>query len=303
MIELHGVTKVFGKTVAVQDFSATIQPGRVTGFLGPNGAGKSTAMRMIVGLDHPTRGHIVVNGRRYADSLSPLCDVGAVLDNRAMQPNRSARQHLMIIADTHGISGQRVDQVLSLTGLSAVARHQIKGFSLGMSQRLAIAAALLGDPSVLIFDEPINGLDPEGVAWVRVLLRQQAAMGKTVLVSSHLMSEMQHTADHLLIIGRGRLLADTPMNAFIQSASGVAARVSSPNIRDIAAAFAGPNVQAVPLGPETAELRGVDVRQVARLAAQKQWEVYTLVPVEVSLEAAYLRLTQGMVDFVSGGPV
>jgi len=300
VIELVDVTKVYGSTVAVSRLSATIRPGVVTGFLGPNGAGKSTTMRLIVGLDHPSGGHALVNGHPMATSSAPLCEIGAVLDAKAVQPNRTARQHLQIIAATHGIPSARVEELLALTGLTSVAATRIRAYSLGMSQRLAIAAALLGDPGVLIFDEPINGLDPEGVAWVRSLLRQQASVGKTVLVSSHLMSEMEHTADHLLIVGRGQLLADVSMADFIASASGVASRITSPDAPAIAAAFAGPAVQAVPLGPGTIELRGVSVRQIAEKAAGAGWVIYQLNPVEVSLEDAYLRLTAGAVDFMSG---
>lgn len=301
MIQLFNVTKVYGSTTAVFNFSATIQPGMVTGFLGPNGAGKSTTMRMIVGLDRPTSGSVAVDGQNFATAPAPMRTIGAVLDTKAMQPNRTARRHLEIIAATHHIPNSRVDEMLGLTGLTAVARQQIRAYSLGMSQRLAIAAALLGDPSILIFDEPLNGLDPEGVAWVRGLLHQQASIGKTVLVSSHLMSEMQHTADHLLIMGRGSLLANTPIADFIAAASGVASRLTSPDADKIAAAFAGPTVQVIPLGPGQMELRGVDVRQIADRARIDGWTIYQLSPVEVSLEDAYLRLTAGAVDFVSGG--
>jgi len=300
VIELVDVTKVYGSTVAVSRLSATIRPGVVTGFLGPNGAGKSTTMRLIVGLDHPSGGYALVNGHPMVTSRSPMCEIGAVLDAKSAQPNRTARQHLQIIAATHGIPASRVEELLALTGLAGVAATRIRAFSLGMSQRLAIAAALLGDPGVLIFDEPINGLDPEGVAWVRSLLRQQASVGKTVFVSSHLMSEMEHTADHLIIVGRGQLLADVSMADFIAGASGIASRVTSPDAQAIATAFAGPAVQVASLGPGTIELRGVSVRQIAEKAAGAGWVIYQLNPVEVSLEDAYLRLTAGAVDFVSG---
>ncbi len=301
MIQLFDITKTYGVTTAVSGLTATIQPGVVTGFLGPNGAGKSTTMRVILGLDKPTRGNVLVNGHRLADSTAPLREIGAVLDARAMMPNRTARQHLLIIAHTHNIPRSRVDEMLALTGLMGVAGSRIGAFSLGMTQRLAIAAALLGDPAVLMFDEPVNGLDPEGVAWVRNLLRQQAALGKTVLVSSHLMSEMQHTADQLLIVGHGRLLADVAMADFIAGASGVAARVTSPDIDAIVNSFAGPGVQSVPLSPGTVELRGVDIKQVAVRASEQGWLVYQLAPVEVSLEDAYLQLTASSVAYVSGG--
>ena len=300
MIQLFGVTKVYGQTTAVADLSLTIQPGKVTGFLGPNGAGKSTTMRMIVGLDKPTSGYITVDGAPYVEAQAPMHVIGAVLDAKAMQPNRTARRHLEILAATHHIPTARVDEMLSLTGLSSVGKQRISTFSLGMAQRLAIAAALLGDPSVLMFDEPMNGLDPSGVAWVRTLLRQQAATGKTVLVSSHLMSEMQYTADHLAILGRGRLLADVPIADFIAAASGVASRLTSPDASRIVAAFAGPDVQAIALGPDQVELRGVDVKQIAERAHDEGWTIYQLMPVTVSLEDAYLRLTASSVQYVAG---
>jgi ABC-2 type transport system ATP-binding protein len=300
VIELFGVGKVYGATTAVRDLTVTVRPGVVTGFLGPNGAGKSTTMRLIVGLDRPSQGEIRVNGRSFARSPAPLCEIGAVLDAKSMQPARTARQHMKVMALTHRIPDARVDELLALTGLAPAAKSPIKAFSLGMLQRLAIAVALLGDPNVLIFDEPVNGLDAEGVMWVRALLRQQASLGKTVLVSSHLMSEMQHTAQHLIVLGRGRLLADVPMDEFIARASGVAARFTSPDADAIVAAFAGEGVTAIPLAPQTVELRGVAARQIAERAATEGWVVYQLAPVEASLEDAYLRLTAGAVQYSSG---
>ena len=209
MIQAYELTKQYGRKTAVNQLSFTVRPGTVTGFLGPNGAGKSTTMRMILGLDQPTAGHATVNGRAYADHLAPLTEVGALLDARAVHPGRTARNHLLALAATTGISRRRVAEVIELTGLGPVADQRTRGFSLGMSQRLGIAAALLGDPATLILDEPVNGLDPEGILWIRTLLRSLAAQGRTVFVSSHLISEMALTADRLIVIGRGRLLADT----------------------------------------------------------------------------------------------
>ncbi|MCL1838232.1 MAG: ATP-binding cassette domain-containing protein [Propionibacteriaceae bacterium] len=302
VIQLLSVTKMYGSKVAVDDLSVSISPGMITGFLGPNGAGKSTTMRMIVGLDRPSSGNITVNGQAFVRSIAPMRTIGAVLDTKAIQQNRKARRHLEILAATHRIPATRIDEVLSLTGLAKVAQQKIKTFSLGMNQRLAIAAALLGDPSILLFDEPMNGLDPEGVAWVRSLLRHQASLGKTVLVSSHLMSEMQNTADHLIVLARGRLLAATPMADFIKAASGVASRVNSPDAARIAAAFSEPNVQVLTLEPELIEIRGVDVKQIAVRARDEGWTIYGLNRVEVSLEDAYLQLTAGAVEFISGEP-
>ena len=208
MIEAQGLTKQFGPKTAVDQVSFTVKPGMVTGFLGPNGAGKTTTMRMIVGLDRPTGGSVTINGSRYADLKSPLREVGILLDAKAVHPGRSARNHLLAIAATHGIGRARVDEVIGLTGLESVAGKRVGGFSLGMGQRLGIAAALLGDPATLILDEPVNGLDPEGVMWVRQLARHLASEGRTIFLSSHLMSEMALTADHLIVLGRGRIVAD-----------------------------------------------------------------------------------------------
>jgi ABC-2 type transport system ATP-binding protein len=214
MIEARGLVKRYGATAAVNDLSFTIRPGMVTGFLGPNGAGKTTTMRLILGLDYPSAGSVTVNGRPYAQLVTPMHEVGAMLDAGAVHGGRTARNQLLGLAKTNGIGRRRVDEVLGLVGLAEVARKRSKGFSLGMRQRLGIAAALLGDPQILMFDEPVNGLDPEGILWIRTLMRSLAAEGRTVFVSSHLMSEMEHTADHLLVIGRGRLLADCGMAEF-----------------------------------------------------------------------------------------
>jgi len=215
MIEIRGLTKLYGKTTAVRDLTFTVRPGVVTGFLGPNGAGKSTTMRMILGLDRPTSGTVTVNGGRYAAARHPMRELGGMLDPRAVHPSRSAFHHLLALAQTNGIPRTRVDAVIDAVGLREVARRRAGKFSLGMSQRLGIAAALLGDPQTVILDEPVNGLDVEGIRWIRRLLRDMAAQGRTVLVSSHLMSEMEQTAEHLVVIGRGRLLADTPIDTFV----------------------------------------------------------------------------------------
>ena len=220
MIEARGLGKRYGATAAVDDLNFTIRPGMVTGFLGPNGAGKTTTMRLILGLDYPSAGSVTVNGRSYAQLSAPMHQVGALLDAGALHGGRSARNQLLGLAQTNGIGRRRVDEVLGLIGLAEVAGKRSKGFSLGMRQRLGIAAALLGDPQILIFDEPVNGLDPEGIRWIRTLMRSLAAEGRTVFVSSHLMSEMEHTADHLLVIGRGRLIADCGMTEFTTRGSG-----------------------------------------------------------------------------------
>ena len=227
MIEAHGLVKRYGSTMAVNDLSFSIRPGLVTGFLGPNGAGKTTTMRMILGLDAPTQGSVTVAGRSYRDLPAPMREVGALLDAKAVQGGRRARDHLLCLAQSNGIPRRRVDEVLRTVGLEDVSRRRAKGFSLGMSQRLGIASALLGDPAVLIFDEPVNGLDPDGIRWVRTLMRALAAEGRTVLVSSHLMSEMALTADHLLVIGKGRLIADTSVDEFVRSSSRQSVHVRS----------------------------------------------------------------------------
>ena len=235
MIEAHGLVKRYGSTVAVNDLSFCIRPGMVTGFLGPNGAGKTTTMRMILGLDAPTRGSVTVGDRGYRDLPAPMREVGALLDAKALHGGRRARDHLLCLARSNGIPRSRVEEVLAVVGLEDVARRRAKGFSLGMSQRLGIAAALLGDPAVLIFDEPVNGLDPDGIHWVRTLMRDLAAEGRTVLVSSHLMSEMALTADHLLVIGKGRLIADTSVEEFTRSSSQRSVHVRSPQAAELAA--------------------------------------------------------------------
>src|ERR1700678_3649252 len=228
MIEVRGLTKRYGAKTAVDGLTFGIEPGKVTGFLGPNGAGKTTTMRCILGLDYPTAGTITIGGKRYQDLAYPMREVGALLDPKAVHGGRSAYNHLLCLAQTNGLPGKRVNEVLELVGLSEVARKRSKGFSLGMSQRLGIAATMLGDPKVLMFDEPVNGLDPEGILWIRNLMKALAAEGRTVFVSSHLMSEMENTADHLLVIGRGKLIADCPVNEFIAANSQQTVRVRTP---------------------------------------------------------------------------
>ena len=225
MIEVRGLTKRYGEKVAVNDLTFGVEPGKVTGFLGPNGAGKTTTMRLILGLDYPDAGTVSVDGQRYRGLANPMREVGALLDAKAVHGGRSAYNHLLCLAQTNNLPKKRVDEVLDVVGLSEVARKRSKGFSLGMSQRLGIAATMLGDPEVLMFDEPVNGLDPEGILWIRNLMKALAAEGRTVFVSSHLMSEMENTAEHLIVIGKGKLIADCTMNEFIARSSGAAARV------------------------------------------------------------------------------
>ncbi|MCQ1576473.1 ABC transporter ATP-binding protein [Streptomyces parvus] len=305
MITAHGLTKRYGDRTVVRDLDFTVRPGTVTGFLGPNGAGKSTMMRMLLGLDAPTRGRSTVNGRSYATHPAPLTQVGALLEARSVHPGRSAFNHLTALAHTHGIPRRRVEEVIDIAGLTDAAHRRVKGFSLGMGQRLGIAAALLGDPATVILDEPVNGLDPEGVLWVRTLLTSLAAEGRTVLVSSHLMSEMALTADRLIVIGRGRLLADTTVAELIRSAGGASVRVVTPQPEDLRAQLAAPDITITAAGtptpnptPEAHELRirGVDAAHIGRLAATHGITLHELTPQTVSLEQAFMDLTQESVD-------
>jgi ABC-2 type transport system ATP-binding protein len=310
MIEASGLTKRYGSTVAVDDLSFRIRPGLVTGFLGPNGAGKTTTMRLILGLDYRTAGTVTVNGRPHIQSPSPMREVGALLDARAVHGGRSAGSHLYCLAQTNHIPRRRVDEVLGLVGLTDVARKRSKGFSLGMSQRLGIAAALLGDPQVLMFDEPVNGLDPEGIVWIRTLMRSLAAEGRTVLVSSHLMSEMESTADHLLVVGRGKLLADCSMAEFIARGSGHAVLVRTPRpdeltravtIAGATAASAGPAADDLPAhganGHTYLEVRGLTQDQVSDIAFANGIQLYHLSSSKVSLEQAFMELTADSIEY------
>jgi ABC-2 type transport system ATP-binding protein len=299
MIEAHQLTKRFGDKAAVDSLSFTIAPGTVTGFLGPNGAGKSTTMRMIMGLDRPTSGTVTVNGKPYGHHRSPLREVGALLDAQAAHPGRSARSHLRTMAATHNITGARVDKVIEMTGLAGVAGKRVGGFSLGMGQRLGIAAALLGDPRTLILDEPVNGLDPEGVQWVRELVRGLAAEGRTVFLSSHLMSEMAQTADQLLVIGRGHIIAAGPVQQVIDSVSGAAVRVRSPHAGALAAALAADGVTVTVPEAGTLEVSGTTAEHVGEVAFRNGLLLHELSPRSASLEEAYMSLTQDAVEYRS----
>lgn len=303
MIEAHGLTKRYGKKTAVAGIDFAVQPGKVTGFLGPNGAGKSTTMRMIVGLDRPTAGTVTVNGRPYAAHRSPLTEVGALLDAKAVHSGRSATNHLRAVAATHGIGRARVDEVIEMTGLQAVAGKRVGGFSLGMGQRLGIAAALLGDPRTLILDEPVNGLDPEGVLWVRNLVKHLATEGRTVFLSSHLMSEMALTADHILVIGRGRIIADAPVAEIVARASGSTVRVRSPQAAQLVELLRGPEVTVTSLEAGLLEVAGASAESIGELAARSAVVLHELTPVSASLEAAYMSLTAGAVEYHSNPTV
>ncbi|MEW1691468.1 ABC transporter ATP-binding protein [Streptomyces sp. NPDC091265] len=300
MIRAYELTKRYGSTTVVHGLDFTVRPGTVTGFLGPNGAGKSTTMRMLLGLDAPTRGRSTVGGRAYATHSAPLTEVGALLEARSVHPGRTAFHHLMALAHTHGIPRSRVEHVLDLAGLTAVAGKRVKGFSLGMGQRLGIAAALLGDPATLILDEPVNGLDPEGVLWIRNLLRSLAVQGRTVLVSSHLMSEMALTADHLVIIGRGRLLADTTVTDFVATAGGASVKVRTPQAPALRELLRGPGIEvtaATGSEPGELEVRGTDAAHIGRIAAAHAIPLCELTPRTASLEQAFMDLTQESVDY------
>jgi ABC-2 type transport system ATP-binding protein len=299
MIEAHALTKRYGDKTAVDGISFTIAPGSVTGFLGPNGAGKSTTMRMIMGLDRPSSGTVTVNGRPYAKHRSPLSEAGALLDAKAVHPGRSARSHLRTMAATHNIPASRVDEVIEMTGLATVAGKRVGGFSLGMGQRLGIASAMLGDPRTLILDEPVNGLDPEGVQWVRRLVRSLADEGRTVFLSSHLMSEMAQTADQLLVIGRGRIIAAGPVQQVIESVSGAAVRVRTPRATELAALVTADGAAVTSPGPGVLELRGIDAERVGEIACAHGIVLHELSPRSASLEEAYMSLTQEAVEYRS----
>lgn len=299
MIETRGLTKHFRGKIAVDGVSVTIAPGKVTGFLGPNGAGKSTTMRMILGLDAPTAGSATVCGRPYREHAAPLAVAGALLDAKGVHPGRSARSHLRALAATHGISDRRVDEVLDLTGLTAVANKRVGGFSLGMGQRLGIAAALLGDPQVLILDEPVNGLDPDGVRWVRHFLRNLAAEGCTVLLSSHLMSEMAQTADHVIVLGKGKVVADAPIDDFIGGAAAPTTTVVTPQAAALSALIASPEVRIESNGEHSLTVTGLTSQQLGTLAAEHSIVLHELTPRRDSLEDAYLALTGDHLEYSS----
>jgi ABC-2 type transport system ATP-binding protein len=296
-IEAHGLTKRFGRRTAVDDLTFTVPPGSVTGFVGPNGAGKSTTMRMILGLARPDDGRALVDGRRYAELRRPLLQVGALLDSGAVHPGRRAAHHLLWLARSNGIPRRRVDEVLEIVGLGDVARRRARGFSLGMRQRLGIAAALLGDPSVLIFDEPANGLDPDGIVWLRGFLRSLAAEGRAVLVSSHLMSELEGTADRLVVIGRGRLIAVTGVAELLASASGDSVRLRTPRLREVMGLLAAAGATVTSDGPNTVVVTGLDAARIADLTAKRGLPLHELTPQRATLEQAFMQLTRDAVEF------
>ncbi|MFG3317947.1 ABC transporter ATP-binding protein [Streptomyces sp. NPDC048171] len=297
MIELEGLTKRYGEKVAVNNLSFTVRPGIITGFLGPNGAGKSTTMRMVLGLDRPTAGDVRIDGKHYDQLTDPLTYIGALLEAKAWHGGRSAYNHLLCLAQSNGIPATRVREVLDTVGLSAVAKKKTKGFSLGMGQRLGIAGALLGDPRILMFDEPVNGLDPEGIHWIRNLMKALAAQGRTVFVSSHLMSEMALTADHLVVIGQGRLLADTSMADFIAENSRSYVRIRTPHRERLLDALHGAGIEVVDTGAEVLEVDGDKSEAVGELAARNQVVLYELSPQRASLEEAFMQLTAESVEY------
>ncbi|WP_406335288.1 ABC transporter ATP-binding protein [Streptomyces sp. NBC_00203] len=298
MIEAQQLTKRYGEKTAVDRLDFVVKPGTVTGFLGPNGAGKSTTMRMIVGLDAPSGGSVTVNGKHYAQHSAPLQEVGALLEAKSIHPGRSAFDHLMAQAYTHGIPRRRVEEVIELTGLQSVAKKRAGAFSLGMGQRLGIAAALLGDPATIMLDEPVNGLDPEGVLWIRNLLTGLAADGRTVFVSSHLMSEMALVADHLIIVGRGRLLADTTVQDLVRQAGGDTVTVASDQSARLREVLAGPGVEITgEVGSEELHVTGLSARAIGLKAAEHGIPLFELSSRTVSLEQAFMDLTRDAVEY------
>jgi len=297
MIEARGLTKDYGEKRAVDELSFTIRPGIVTGFLGPNGSGKSTTMRLVLGLDAPNAGDVTVNGKHYREHRAPLHEVGALLEARSVHTGRSAFYHLLALAQTHGIGKRRVLELIDLVGLHDVARKRAGKFSLGMGQRLGIATALLGDPSTLLLDEPSNGLDPEGIHWMRNLLKGLAAEGRTVFVSSHLMSEMALTADHLIVIGRGRLIADTSVEEFVRGASKKEVRVRSPQAARLRELVLAENVSVTSAEPGVLEISGLTAEQIGETAAANQIVLHELTPQQASLEEAFMELTRDEVEF------
>jgi ABC-2 type transport system ATP-binding protein len=302
VIEATGLTKDYGDKRAVDGLTFTVQPGIVTGFLGPNGSGKSTTMRLILGLDAPTQGDVKVNGKHYRDHVAPLHEVGALLEARSVHTGRSAYNHLLALAQTHGIGKKRVDELIDLVGLHDVARKRAGQFSLGMGQRLGIATALLGDPATVMLDEPVNGLDPEGIHWMRNLLKQLASEGRTVFVSSHLMSEMALTADHLIVIGRGKLIADTSVEAFVRGASKQIVRVRSPQADRLRDALLGPDVEVKAVEPSVLEIAGLTTEQVGEAAAEHGITLHELTPVQASLEEAFMELTRDDIEYKATTP-
>jgi ABC-2 type transport system ATP-binding protein len=297
VIEAHGLTKKYGDKLAVDNLDFVVRPGVVTGFLGPNGAGKSTTMRLILGLDRATGGSVTVNGKAYRDLAAPIQEVGALLEARAVHTGRSARNHLIALAQTHGIPRSRVDELIDLVGLHDVARKRVKGFSLGMGQRLGIATALLGDPNTLVLDEPVNGLDPEGIRWIRELLKERAAGGRTVLVSSHLMSEMAQTADHLLVIGRGKLIADVGVKEFISSAGRNLVRVRTTDPKRLTALLEKAKAVVTPVEDGALSVAGLTTDEIGIAAGGAGITLLELSAQSASLEEAFMELTHDSLEF------
>jgi ABC-2 type transport system ATP-binding protein len=297
MIEVDRLSKRFGPVTAVDGLSFVVRPGQVTGFLGPNGAGKSTTMRLILGLDHPNAGTATIDGKRYRDLVDPLRVVGALLEAKAVHPGRSAYNHLLVLAQTQGLPRKRVDEVIELVGLRDVAHQRVGGFSLGMGQRLGLAAALLGDPRVLVLDEPVNGLDPEGIVWVRNLMKHLAGQGRTVFVSSHLMSEMALTAEQLIVIGRGRLLADCATGEFIARSSERSVLVKSPDAARLAALLTAEGGLVTADNGQALTVAGLPAPQIGELAARDGLVLHELTPQLASLEEAFMELTRDSVEY------
>ena len=304
MIEVENLSKRYGDKIAVDGLSFTVQPGIVTGFLGPNGAGKSTTMRMIAGLDRPTTGRVTVNGHDYRSAVAPMAELGVLLEARAVHTGRSARNHLRALAQTNGVSRRRVEQVIDLVGLQQVAGKRVGGFSLGMGQRLGVASALLGNPQTMVLDEPVNGLDPEGVLWIRNMLKSLAAQGHTVFVSSHLMSEMALTATRLVVVGRGRLIADTSVAEFVARASGHTVTVRTPEaarLRNVLIQSDNNDitVNRIPDQPDVLHVKGVTAQHIGTTAWHAHIPIYELATREASLEEAFMALTQDSVEYRS----
>jgi len=298
-IEAHGLTKTYGRIVAVDDLSFGVDAGRVTGFVGPNGAGKSTTMRLILGLDAPDAGEVRIGGRPYRDLAAPLCEVGALLDAAATHPGRRARSHLLWLARSNRLPSRRVDEVLELVGLSGAARRRTGGFSLGMAQRLGIAAAMLGDPPVLLFDEPVNGLDPDGIRWIRAFLRELAAEGRAVLVSSHLMGELEGIADELVVIGRGRLIAQASVAELLAARSDGRVHVRTPQVSEVMAALAGAGATVTSTGSGELVVTGLEPERIAELVSEHGLRLDELYRDRATLEDAFIDLTRDAVEYVA----
>ena len=299
MIEMRNLSKRYGDKLAVDGLDFVVQPGVVTGFLGPNGAGKSTTMRLIAGLDEPSAGSVRVNGKDYRSAVAPMAELGSLLEARAVHTGRSARNHLLALAQTNGISRRRVDQVIDMVGLREVAGKRVGGFSLGMGQRLGVASALLGDPKAVVLDEPVNGLDPEGVRWIRNLLTALAADGRTVFVSSHLMSEMAQTATRLIVVGRGRLIADTTVEEFVARASGSSVTVRTPEAGRLRDLLLGPDITVTSDRADVLHVQGLDAEQIGTVAWRARLPVFELTLEQASLEQAFMELTQDSVEYRS----